>query len=74
MRFVLAGLLLIVCQTCCADDPSSQPVAKRDPLSFTPQPMETPALQYALMPPYLEQTEGNAATMYYRALLFLSEA
>lgn len=73
MRFVFFGLLLIVCQTCCADDPSSQPVAKRDPLSFTSQPMETPALQYALMPPYLEQTEGNAATMYYRALLELSE-
>ncbi|QDU42594.1 hypothetical protein Mal52_10570 [Symmachiella dynata] len=74
MRFVFVGLLLIICQTCWADDAPPQAIAKRDPLSFTPQRVETPALQYALMPPYLDQTEGNAATMYYRALLFLSEA
>jgi len=75
MRYLLVALLLCVCQTTWADDvPPPQPVAKRDPLSFSPQQTETPALQNALMPPYLDQTEGNAATMYYRALLFLSEA
>jgi hypothetical protein len=74
MRLLLVALLLCVCQTSRADDAPQQPVAKRDPLSFTPQRTETPALQNALMPRYLDRTNGYAATMYYRAFLFLDEA
>ena len=73
MRFLVVILLICACQTCWADDESPQPAAKRDPLSFTPQRAETPALKYALLPPFLDQTDGNAATMYYRALLLLGE-
>ncbi len=77
MRLTLA--LILSCSLCAvalADDPAKQledsPIPARI-LTLTPQPIETPELRYPLLPPYLERTDGNAATLYYRSLVSLSE-
>lgn len=38
---------------------------------LTPADEPTPALRYPLTTPYIDQTDGNAATFYYRALVML---
>jgi hypothetical protein len=40
-------------------------------LQLQPAAAPVPALKYALLPPYLDRTPGNAAPMYYRTMLAL---
>lgn len=57
-----------------SDVSSQQPVDEAPVVKLALPPAAPPvaALKYPLLPSYLDQTEGNAATLYYRAIIFLN--
>ncbi|MEX0716961.1 MAG: hypothetical protein WD066_10250 [Planctomycetaceae bacterium] len=78
-RFIIAIALAIALTPAAsapaiAQDAAERPiVSKEDPrpivrVNLQPAAVPNPPLKYPLLPPYLEQTEGNAAHLYRRAL------
>ncbi len=72
MRWILTAIVM-----CClsastiADEPEKQQQAFPLPartLTLSPRRIETLALRYPLLPPYLERTDANASPMYHRSL------
>ncbi|MEX0716960.1 MAG: hypothetical protein WD066_10245 [Planctomycetaceae bacterium] len=75
VEIALAIALTIAAVPATAQDRDERPiVSKEDPrpivrVNLQPAAVPNPPLKYPLLPPYLEQTEGNAAPLYYRAML-----
>lgn len=74
----LAALFVAWCGVISAADDASNSPPPDGPtvVKLTLQPASPPkaVLKYPLLPPYLDQTEGNAAPLYYRALMRMKES
>ena len=62
-----AAIVPLICGPASAATKPNKPTVKKFELHPAPEPR--PALEYRLLPDYLDQTRGNAASDYYRVII-----
>ena len=72
LALLLAGLATVLPGRLAAQQPAAEPDGPQIiSLTVSPAPEPRPALQYRLLPAASERSPGNAAVLYYRAILLV---